>query len=405
MRKILLSLALALSAVAAWAGSTAREQYTIIVSLDAFRWDYSEAFDTPFFDQLAAQGVKAVMQPSFPSKTFPNHYTLATGLYPDHHGIVANSFRSCVTGKRYAIGNEQAAKPDDYGGDPIWLTAKRQGVTTATLYWVGSNVAVKGQHANYWHNYVRDSLMTFPERTHEVLRLLQLPEKQRPHLIMAYFEEPDESGHNFGPISKHTRRVVESLDSLLGAMWQRIQALPIAGQVNLIITGDHGMTWIDSQHRVPVSRYIKPEWGTVDGSLPGFVYVNRPDYADSVLAALKGVPHIWAWKRQDVPSYLHYGTNASIGDVVVLPDVGWLWMDSKPGNDTAPLVRGGAHGFDNTAIDMQVGFRAIGPAFKQGYVKPQEFRNVCVYPLLCHLLGVQPSPCDGTLAEVQDMLR
>lgn len=391
-------LATALVAMAAMAAGSGR--YTVIVSLDGFRWDYAEAFDTPFFDQMARQGVKAVMSPSFPSKTFPNHYTLATGLYPDHHGIVANSFLDRSTGEVYSLGDARSrTNPRYYGGDPIWLTAKRQGVPTATVYWVGSDVAIKGGHATYWHDYMKKPLLTFDERKAEVLRLLSLPEGKRPHLVMCYFEEPDHSGHSYGPVSKPTRRAIESLDSLLSTMWTAIKALPIGSEVNLIVTGDHGMAWTGPDRTVPVMRHLKAEWiERVEGNLPGQVYVKRADYADSVVAALRGVDHIRVWKRADVPAYLHYGTNPRIGDVVVVPDVGWLFTDGR-------VPQGGSHGFDNTASDMQVGFRAIGPDFKEGYAKPEKFRNVDVYPLLAHLLGVVPSPCDGNLNEVQDMLK
>lgn len=374
--------------------------YTVVVSLDGFRWDYAEVYDTPFFDQLAQQGVKAVMMPSFPSKTFPNHYTLATGLYPDHHGIVANSFLDRTTGEVYSLGdNKSRSNPKYYGGEPIWLTAKRQGVTTATVYWVGSDVAINGDHANYWHDYLKKPLLTFSERKDEVVRLLSLPADKRPHLVMCYFEEPDHSGHSFGPQSKPTRKSVESLDSLLQVMWTAIRQLPIGDKVNLIITGDHGMTWTDGSRTVPVMKHLKQEWiSRVEGNLPGLIYVSKPEYADSVVVALQGVDHIRAWKRADVPAYLHYGSNARIGDVVVLPDVGWFYTDF-------PVRAGGSHGYDNTASDMLVGFRAIGPDFKAGYSKPDKFRNVDVYPLVAHLLGVIPAPCDGNINEVHDMLR
>ena len=375
-----------------------RDTYTVIISLDGLRWDYLDAYDVPFMDQLAQQGVKAVMQPSFPSKTFPNHYTLATGLVPDHHGIIANTFKDRATGGIFSLSNnETRSDPKYYGGDPVWLTAKRQGVKTATVFWVGSDVAIQGDHANYWHDYLTEKI-SFPGRVDEVIRLLQLPEQDRPHLVMAYFEEPDASGHRYGPISRETRKSVEYLDSLLQTLWTRIQQLPIAPRVNLIITGDHGMTRLDSDHFININDVLPQRW--VERScndFPALIYASRPEYIDSIYQALQHVDHIRAWKRGEVPAYLNYGTNANMGDVIVLPDVGWL-MDYKPYKSV------GSHGFDHTSADMQVGFRAIGPDFKQGYNKPTRFRNVCIYPLLCHLLGVTPSPNDGSLSEVLDLL-
>ena len=381
------------------------ENYTVIVSLDGFRWDYSEAYDTPFFDRLARDGVKAVMMPSFPSKTFPNHYTLATGLYPDHHGLIGNSFKIKESGNFYSLStkNPERSNGKNYGGEPIWLTAQRQGLKTATVYWVGSDVAIQGQHPTYWRDYAKWPLLTYEERVKEVIDHLKRPAKDRPKLIMCYFDEPDHSGHGYGPIERnHTRAKVEMLDSLLWNLWSRIKLLPEVGDhVNLIITGDHGMTWLDSSRRVSVKKYIKKdEWGIqVAGDSPALLYCRDAASVDSVMNALDGVDHIRAWRKADVPEYLHFGTNENMGDVVVLPDVGWLFTD----RDVNPKT--GGHGFDNTTSDMLVGFRAIGPDFRQGHLHPGFFPNVDVYPLLCHLLGIEPAPCDGNLNEISDMLR
>ena len=399
MRRFLLSLlVLVVLPWQAWAAG--RDTYTVIVSLDGLRWDYLDTYDVPFMQQLAREGVKAVMQPSFPSKTFPNHYTLATGLVPDHHGIITNTFWDREKGVEFSLGNKVTrADGRYYGGDPVWLTAKHQGVKTATVFWVGSDVTINGEHPTYWRDYQTEQL-DFEGRVDEVLRLLKLPEQDRPHLVMAYFEEPDRSGHNYGPMHRLTRRAMEDLDLLLSKMWARIQLLPIASQVNLIITGDHGMASVDPKRFVDIDDLLPKKWyERFCNDYPTLIYASAPQYVDSIYNALQGVDHIRAWKRGELPAYLNYGTNPNMGDVVVLPDVGWLFAD-KPSKKQR-----GSHGFDHTAADMQVGFRAIGPDFKVGYEKPDRFRNVCVYPLLCYLLGVTPSPNDGSLDEVRDMLR
>ena len=255
MKRLLNLMLASMLAIAAWAAGN--DTYTVIVSCDGLRWDYAECFDMPFFDRLAREGVKAVMQPSFPTKTFPNHYTLATGLYPDHHGIIANTFRTDDGGK-YKIGSEEARKGKHYGGDPIWLTAKRQGVNTATVYWVGSDVKINGEYPTYWQDYAKKPLLKPQERVNRVIELLSMPEEKRPHLVMCYFEEPDHTAHSYGPITKKTRRVAEGMDSLLWTLWARIKALPeIGNKVNLIITGDHGMTWMSEVRVVPSDKYIK----------------------------------------------------------------------------------------------------------------------------------------------------
>ena len=399
MKRLLLLLTL-LSMMTLAGQAAGRDNYTVIISLDGLRWDYLDTYDVPFLNQLAREGVKAVMQPSFPSKTFPNHYTLATGLTPDHHGVIANTFWDRERGVEFSLGNKETrADGRYYGGDPVWLTAKHQGVKTAAVFWVGSDVAVNGEHPTYWRDYQTQQL-DYPDRVAEIIRLLKLPEQDRPHLVMAYFEEPDRSGHNYGPMNRMTRRALEEIDLLLSNLWARIQLLPIADKVNFIVTGDHGMTSVDPKRFVDIDDVLPKHWyERFCNDYPTLIYASAPQYVDSIYDALQGVDHIRAWKKADIPAYLGYGTNKNMGDVVVLPDVGWLFAD-KPSKKQR-----GSHGFDHTAADMQVGFRAIGPDFKVGYEKPDRFRNVCVYPLLCYLLGVTPSPNDGTLDEVRDMLR
>ena len=399
MKRLLLLLTL-LSMMTLAGQAAGRDNYTVIISLDGLRWDYLDTYDVPFLNQLAREGVKAVMQPSFPSKTFPNHYTLATGLTPDHHGIIANIFWDRERGVEFSLGNKVTrADGRYYGGDPVWLTAKHQGVKTAAVFWVGSDVAVNGEHPTYWRDYQTQQL-DYPDRVAEIIRLLKLPEQDRPHLVMAYFEEPDRSGHNYGPMNRMTRRALEEIDLLLSNLWARIQLLPIADKVNFIVTGDHGMTSVDPKRFVDIDDVLPKHWyERFCNDYPTLIYASAPQYVDSIYDALQGVDHIRAWKKADIPAYLGYGTNKNMGDVVVLPDVGWLFAD-KPSKKQR-----GSHGFDHTAADMQVGFRAIGPDFKVGYEKPDRFRNVCVYPLLCYLLGVTPSPNDGSLDEVRDLLR
>lgn len=377
----------------------AQQNYTIIVSLDGFRNDYTAMYNTPFFQSMAESGVSAVMMPSFPSKTFPNHYTLATGLVPDHHGIVANSFLDRQQGKYYLLSDSLSRNDASfYGGEPIWITAKRQGVKTATIYWVASDVALPGGMPDYWWKYNTKSLLTFEQRIDTAIGLLKKPEHERPHLIMLYFEQPDEVGHRCSPYSPETAKVVQHLDSLIHLLSVRISALPIADKVNLIVTSDHGMAPVSPDRTVAVKQYLKDEWiERVDGNLPGQIYC-RPGCVDNVVEALSNVPHLRAWKREEIPAYLNYGSSTRVGDVVALPDVGWLFTD-----DTS-FAPGGAHGFDPTASDMHVMFRAIGPDFRHGYAKPQKFANTCIYPLLAHLLGITPAPCDGSLSEVSDML-
>ena len=390
---LLLTLLLLLSPLAA-----GNKHYTVIVSLDGFRWDYVKMYHTPFFDRMAAEGVQAVMTPSFPSKTFPNHYTLATGLYPDHHGIVANSFWHTEKKKLYSMSDSETRNDASfYGGEPIWITAQRQGVKTGNVYWVGSDIAVKGQYPTYYEVYAHTPRLNYAERVAKVLELLKKPETDRPQLIMAYFEDPDHYGHSFSPHSAETRQCITELDALMKQLWEGIQTLPFGKDVNLIVTSDHGMATVSPDRCVSVTQRLKPEWyKRIEGNLPAQIYAEE-EYHDSIYQALQGLDHVRVWKKSEIPAYLHYGTNPSVGDIVVVPDLGWLVTDKTD------FRVGGAHGFDPTYDDMQVMFRACGPDFKKGYEAPK-FPNVCIYSLLAHLLHITPAPTDGSLDAVRNML-
>jgi predicted AlkP superfamily pyrophosphatase or phosphodiesterase len=378
--------------------TAAEKHYTVIVSLDGCRADYAEWYHTPFFDYMATHGVKANMMPSFPSKTFPNHYTLATGLYPDHHGIVANTFMDTSTGKVFDLGNpETKYDAKFYGGEPIWLTAQKQGVRTAVVYWPGSDVPVMGKYPESYLKYDSLPRLSLPERINRVVEMLSQAPQKCPSLVMLYMEQPDGNGHTYGPEGKETQKAVVYVDSLMKVLWQKLQALPIAPSINFIVTSDHGMTATSPERTIPVKKYLKKNWiKAIYGNLPGQIY-TADNCTDSVVNALRHIPHLKVWKREDIPSYLHYGSNAMIGDVVALPDLGWLFTDSQ-------IRAGGTHGYDPTYNDMHAIFRAIGPDFKEGYTKQAYFRNVDIYPLLAHLLSIKPAKNDGDVSEVIDML-
>ena len=373
-------------------GAGAGRHYTVIVSLDGFRWDYPLMYDTPFLDSLGREGVRAVMRPSFPSKTFPNHYTLATGLVPDHHGIIANRFYDVASGRTYSIGDTLTAKdPSFYGGEPVWITAGRQGLKAGVVYWPGSDVAIQGRYPDYWQDYARQPRLSFPERVAEVERLMKLPEGERPQLVMAYFEYPDYQGHDHGPASVEVRAAVEGLDRLLGMLYGDLRKLPYGADINFIVTSDHGMAQTSPERIVCLSDYLEDGWcERVLPDLPALVFPAK-GHEDDIMKALDGVPHIRAWRKKDVPAYLNYGTDRNIAPIVVLPDEGWTVSENGK-------VNPGSHGYDPTSPQMNVIFRAAGPDFKRGYVKSGTFDNTAVYPTLCRLLGIEPAQCDGKVA-------
>ena len=389
-------------------GCQAREHYTVIISLDGNRWDYPDYYEMPFFDSLATVGVKARMEPSFPSSTFPNHYTMATGLVPDHNGLVNNSFWNPRTQHGYSLSDpESRYDPRYYLGEPVWITAQKQGVRCGVIYWVGSDIPI-GPEGNefpaYYRKWDEQPHWNFDERADEIVRLMSLPEKERPRLVMGYFDEPDHQGHVFGPFSPETKEMAEKMDSLMHALYLRLKALPHGKKINFILAGDHGMTEISPERFIAWYDVIPQEWTErIIGNLPTSIWVKE-GYADSLYNRLSGIEHLHVWKHGEVPEYLHYGTSDRLGEIIVSPDLGWQF-------NFAPSSSRGAHGFDCKESDMMVAFRAVGPDFKAGYEAPftegekSAFRNIDLYPLLCKLLGVKPAPVDGKLERIQHILK
>jgi alkaline phosphatase D len=377
-----------------------QQPIVVILSMDGFRWDYPIHAKTPNLDKLAEQGVKAkALVPSFPSITFPNHYTLATGLYPDHHGIVHNTFLDPETGLHYSIGNRKAVENEYfYGGEPLWVTAEKQGVISAAFFWVGSEAEIGGFRPTYWKKYDHD--FPYAQRIDTVIHWLSLPAGERPRLVMWYYDEPDHTGHDAGPSGKATLRKVEYLDSLVGVFVKKISVLPHASQVNVIILSDHGMGPVSHEKTVYLKDYIDEAWfESIEGSSPVYNLLVKDDFRDTAWSALQRIPHTRAWKHGSVEERLCYGTHARTLDFTILTDSAWqIRAEQKNYNSK------GAHGYDPANTDMHAIFYADGPAFKDGYVHPA-FQNVHVYPLVCHILGIRPAVNDGDLSAVKGLLR
>lgn len=368
-----------------------RDTFTVVVSMDAFRWDYPEMFDTPNLDRIESDGLRTVMTPSYPASTFPNHYAITTGLVPDHNGIVNGQFWNPDTQEMFSmVDSTTRYNPEYFLGEPIWVTAQKQGVKTASVYWVGSDVAVRGTYPEYYHRWDDTPRMTFEERVDRVLELLSLPEDERPRLIMAYFDEPDHTGHLFGPGADETARMVHHMDSLMGVLYDGINAMEYADRINLIVTSDHGMTDISDERFINWKDYLKQEWcERVISSNPTNIFVKE-GCLDSVLIALQEVPHISVWTHGNVPDSLNYGNSSRTGDVIVAPEIGWQFSDKTRGIN-------GAHGYFPQERDMQVIFYAKGPSFVKREVRlSPEFKNIDIYPTLAYILNIKPEKTDGT---------
>ena len=377
------------------------DNYVVLVSFDGCRWDYPDLYDLPNFNEMAEKGVKAErVISSFPTKTFPNHYSLATGLYPDHHGLINNTFYAPDLDLLYSIGNrEMVENPDFYGGEPIWNTAEKQDMISASFFWVGSEAPVQGMQPTYWKKY--DGSVPFTARVDTVLHWLQLPLEERPRLIMLYFQEPDGIGHEYGPVHEETGRVMEELDNILGYLKRGIDALEYGDKVNLLVTSDHGMGATSKERYVNIYDHMEAEWvEKVIGGNPVYLVDAVDEYVDETVSSLDAAEGISAWKKADIPVHLNYGSHSRMTDILLVADSSWS-VGTKP---EMSGYSGGAHGYDNSNTDMHNIFFAEGPDFRSGYEHPP-FENVDIYPLIAHILGLEPAETDGQLEDVAGMLK
>ncbi len=379
-----------------------RDTYVIMLSVDGFRWDYADRVETPNLDHIASRGVKAeYLEPVFPSKTFPNHYSMATGLYPDNHGIIDNNFYCPHLDATFRLGDMASiTNAGFYGGEPIWVTAEKQNITTASYYWVGSEAPIQGIQPTYWKEY--DAAVPFEDRIDKAITWLELPRDKRPQLIMLYFNEPDRSGHRYGPDQPEIDRVVLYLDSLLGDLVNKLGELPAEYNINLIVTSDHGMTEITPERYVDMTGHVdRDRFERTHGGNPLLNLQPKEEYEDTIYNILKTVDNISVWKRDEIPGRFNYGNNPRVMDMIVLADSAWSVGWGEP---TGSYYTGGAHGWDHEMQDMRTIFYAQGPAFKQDHVHPP-FSVIDLYPLIAHILNLEIAEVDGKLEKTKDMLK
>lgn len=399
--KILLFFSLFLAVVACDTDKEQRKQYVVMLSMDGVRWDYPSRANTPNLDFIEQNGVKVeYVIPAFPTKTFPNHYTMATGLYPDNHGLVDNSFYCPELNMRYSIGNREAVENSDfYFGEPIWATAENQDVTAASFFWVGSELPINNVQPTYWKKYDHD--VSYSDRIDSVLYWLNLAEEKRPRLVMLYFDEPDSQGHSTGPDSPQIDELMHNLDSLIGVLYNGIKELPFADDVNFIVTSDHGMTAVSADRYVNLLDYVDRSWiKYYQGGNPVMSLEPEDNMEDSLYNKLKKAEHISVWKKDEVPERLNYGKSNRIKDIVVLADSSWSLGIGEPRKD----FYAGAHGWDNANKDMHTTLYAVGPVFKSGFTL-ESIELVDLYPLVAHILNIEPAEVDGKLDRVKPMLK
>lgn len=377
----------------------------ILISIDGFRADYIDRGLTPTLKRLADDGVHAkALQPSFPTLTFPNHYTLVTGLYPDHHGMVSNTMWDPALGK-FSMSNREAGRDRRWwdGGEPIWVTAEKQGLHTATMFWPGSEADTHGYRPDYFMPW--DGKLSADQRIDQIMAWLDLPADKRPQFITLYLDKVDHEGHEHGPDSPEVADALRGYDAALARFLAELRKRDLYTNANIIIVSDHGMTAVDGSRMIILDKWI--DLANVDVVTAGVLTgVNPKAGHEAEVVAKLVAPHEHAtcWRKGEIPARLHYGSNPRVPAVVCIADDGWRIETQSFLNRPDHRENGGEHGYDNADPMMRALFIAHGPAFRQGLTVP-EFENVNVYPLLAHVLGIKPEANDGDLKVTRGMLR
>ncbi|MGH9350104.1 MAG: ectonucleotide pyrophosphatase/phosphodiesterase [Vicinamibacterales bacterium] len=401
----------ALSAIAALAVALSAAEApwptVILVSFDGWRWDYHTKAPVPNLRRLMAQGVRAEgLIPSFPSKTFPNHYTLVTGLYPGHHGVVGNAMRDPRSGRLFTMQKrEEVSDGMWWGGDPIWNVVQRAGGRAAPLFWPGSEAPIGGMRPTYWEPY--DHERPNDRRIDQVLAWLDRPEGERPAFLTVYMSDVDSAGHSFGPSSPELVRALERVDAALGRLLRGLDERRLLDTVNIIVTADHGMAETSRQRVVFIDDVVTPADGEIVDLNPTLGVWPRPGRQDAVYRKLGAAhPRLSIYRRAETPEHWHY-RHERVPPIIGVADEGWSVMRrARVTQAFARSVRrvGGNHGYDPHVKSMQALFVAAGPAFRRNAVVPP-FESVDVYTAMCLALGIAPSPNDGDPAVARSLLR
>jgi predicted AlkP superfamily pyrophosphatase or phosphodiesterase len=389
-----------------------REPTLILISIDGFRFDYLAKYQPPNLTALARGGVRAKwMTPVYPSLTFPNHYTIATGLYPEDNGIVANDIYDPDFKATFSMSDMRAVQDGRWwGGEPIWVTAEKQGQRTGCFFFPGTETEIDGVRPTYWEHY--DEKISNSSRADAVLSWLDLQAPRRPHFVTLYFSDVDTAGHHFSPYSPEVKRAIARVDRAIGRLVNGLKARGIFDQTNIIIVSDHGMAPVRPNDVVFLDQYFQTKkaerviWG---GELTQiFPKPGEESAVDSELSNGK-MKHAHCYLKQDIPARFHYQNNRRIAPIICMADEGWRifrlqkYLDERQaGKIPAHLI--GAHGYDNSLPTMRATFIARGPAFKSGVVV-EPFDNVNVYDIMATVLGLRPARSEGNMRVVRGLLR
>lgn len=369
------------------------KHYVVLVSLDGFRYDYPKKYDARHLLTIGARGASVPdgMIPAYPSLTFPNHYTLVTGLYPEHHGIVANSFYDPARHETYSMHDAKTVTDGSwYGGAPLWSLAEQQGMRTACFFWPGSEAKIAGERPSYYLHYTEK----YPDdkRIDQVIAWLKLPPEQRPHFITLYYPDVDREGHLHGPDSEQVRRAVLHTDELMGRLEEKLNALHLP--IDLIIVADHGMARVEGDW-INLDKYTNLDsFKTVGAQL----YPNSEADAEHAYQQLKAAQAgFLVYRRANVPAELHFNGNPREGDPIIIPQGPFLIRAHAPAaSQFTPFTPIGEHGYNPfEMLSMRAIFFAEGPDIRPG-TKLKPFENVNVFPMIMKILALNSPKVDGS---------
>ena len=350
------------------------------------------------------------MQPAFPTKTFPNHYTIVTGLYPGNHGIIENNIYDADFDSIFRMSKaEEVTAARWWLGEPIWVTAELQGIKTGTYFYPGSEAAIKDVRPTYWQPY--DGKIRNSERVRSVLQWLSLPKPQRPRFLTLYFSTIDDAGHQYGPDSAEVKAAVAEVDEAIGQLIAGLEQQNLYNEVNLLLVSDHGMAEVPSEQTIIVDTLFDSSKAMLTLWTPEIVSIfpktgELEHIYQQLRTALPDTARVY--RKEELPARWHYQQSKRVAPLLVIPEPGWRLIQQKrffrEQNNPSPQPVTGSHGYDNIAPQMQAIFIGHGPAFAKAQTIPA-FANIELYNLMCSILGITPAANDGNPQWAQALLR
>ncbi|XP_053140055.1 ectonucleotide pyrophosphatase/phosphodiesterase family member 5 [Hemicordylus capensis] len=369
----------------------------LLVSFDGFRWDYIYRVPTPNFHSIIESGIHVEQVTNvFITKTYPNHYTMVTGLYVESHGVVANEMYDPVLNETFSM-NHMTIYNSKFWEDayPIWITNQMQGHRSGATMWPGTDVNIHGVFPTHYMLY--NESVSFQERVANLIKWFT--SKEPINLGLLYWEEPDEKGHILGPESPLMNPVIRDIDDKLGYLVSELKKAKLWDTLNVIITSDHGMAQSSRDRIIELDHYVDRDLYTMIDHSPDVAILPKEGKFDEIYNALvKAHPNMTVYKKEDIPTRLHYKHSNKIQPILAVADEGWEILQNK--SDHFQL---GNHGYDNTLPEMHPIFLAHGPDLRKNFTKPA-MSSTDLYPLLCHLLGISPLPNNGSFDNVKDLL-